>query len=340
MHYGVSWYPEMWPASEWAGDVARMAEVGFTLVRVFEFAWKRFEPSEGVFDFAWARQVLDLLHAAGIQAMLGTPTAAPPAWLTTAYPEVLKTGSDGKVRGHGQRDLLHPSGDYSGYRLIIAPQLSILSADARQRLRDWVETGGRLLLGPMSGTRTPDMTLWTDSDYGGLEELMGADQALRFSPHWVEESIDVAFADGTSCHPRIWCEAFAPREGTDVLASYRGGYGDGLPAVVSRHLGKGRVISLGCPLDEPCFQALFDLLAREADIRPMAEGGEGVLCCPRVDAEGKLTALGLVNTRKTPASIRLPFAGTDLLENEYCEGELEMAPLQVRLLRYDAKESR
>lgn len=658
---GVSWYPEMWPESEWPSDVERMAEVGMSLVRLFEFAWKRFEPSEGVYDFAWARRVLDLLHDRGIRAMLGTPTAAPPAWLTTAYPEVLKTASDGKCKTHGQRkhynvhslryrafsrnivrkmreelgghpavhswqidnemsgfdygsesarhfhdwlrrrygsiealndtwglnfwsqtydsfeqiplvvakvgsiespernhpslimdiarfqnegwssfmkeqcdeirkgpdtlvttnmtgfisemdwwshfrpmdragasmyadlsyyylnfsrfdrlraekpapywlletapnwsgggpvwnihhdergikafswlaillggsmvlywqwrshwagqemqhgtcvdqngnwmpgkqawqelaaafsehgefllahpaargpvgiladcenawlfsidpihdsnrhadrlrdeiqmplvrrhihrDILHPEADYSPYRLLVVHQMSMLSAEARQRLRAWVEAGGRLLIGPMTGNRTEHMTLWRGTQYGGLEELFGADQALRFSPHWVENEIQVQFDDGAACSPRIWCEAFAPHPGTDVLARYKGGYGDGLPAIVSRRLGKGRVITVGTALDENCRMNLFDRLAGECGIAPLAREGEGILCCPRVDADGKLRALGLINYRKTSGRIQLPAGGRDLLSGETLPASLDMAPLQVRILQ-------
>ncbi|MCC5829103.1 MAG: beta-galactosidase [Phycisphaeraceae bacterium] len=100
---GASWYPEMWPRSEWPKDIARMNELGFNVVRLFEFAWHRFEPSEGRFDFQWAVELLDQLHKAGIGVILGTPTAAPPAWLTSTYPEVLKVHHDGTPAGHGQR---------------------------------------------------------------------------------------------------------------------------------------------------------------------------------------------------------------------------------------------
>ena len=55
LHLGVSWYPELWPEEEWTKDVVRMREVGFTMVRLFEFAWKRFEPAENEFDFDCAR---------------------------------------------------------------------------------------------------------------------------------------------------------------------------------------------------------------------------------------------------------------------------------------------
>lgn len=100
---GASWYPEMWPETEWPKDIVRMQEVGFDIVRVFEFAWHRFEPQEGQYDFAWAKRLLDLCHAAGIHVMIGTPTAAPPAWLTAKYPEVLKVSADGKPATHGMR---------------------------------------------------------------------------------------------------------------------------------------------------------------------------------------------------------------------------------------------
>lgn len=662
LHLGVSWYPELWPEEEWPKDVARMQEVGFTMVRLFEFAWKRFEPTEDQFDFAWAREILDLLHEAGLRVMLGTPSAAPPAWLTTRYPEVLQCRPDGTRRGHGQRkhynphstlyrkfaeriarrmaeelgdhpavhswqidnemsgfdygpetrrhfhawlarryesieelnrrwgldfwsqaydsfeqiplvtanvgsietperhhpslimaiadfqneawdhfirsqvnairetcphpittnmtgflggmdwfrhfrsldrsgasmysdlsyyylnyarfdrlraekkapfwlletapnwsgggpvwnihhnedgiqaftwisvltggsmvlywqwrghwagqemqhgtcvsqtgkwmpgkkawqamaaafrehgpfllenpaqrgptailtktesawlfsidpihpdnryakrlqedyelplakehfqrDLLHEEGDFSGYRILLVPQMPMLREESKERLADWVREGGQLVLGPLTGNRTLEMTTWTDREYGGLEEIIGAEQSIRFSPHWVEETIEVVFDDGGRCHPRIWCDGFAPAEGTRILARYEGGYGDGHAAVVERDYGKGRVITLGCPLDEAAFLGLFRRVALAAGVEPAARGGEGVLCCPRVDADGKPSALGLVNTRKEPRKIEIAGEGRDLLCGEFCSGEVPLAPLQVRLIRY------
>ena len=79
LRIGASWYPELWLAEEWPKDVARMAELGFNMVRLFEFAWHRFEPREGAYDFDWAVQVLDLCRKHGIAVMIGTPTAGPPA---------------------------------------------------------------------------------------------------------------------------------------------------------------------------------------------------------------------------------------------------------------------
>lgn len=660
LHLGASWYPEMWPAEEWPKDIARMKEIGFSLIRLFEFAWKRFEPVEGEYDFDWAREILDQLHAAGIRAMLGTPTAAPPAWLTTRYPEVLQTKADGQVKTHGQRkhynhhshkyrelargiagkmaeelgnhpavhswqidnemsgfdygpetkahfhkwlekkygsignlnatwglnfwsqaydcfeqvplctasvgsiavperhhpslimaiarfqneawtefmreqvdeirsicsqpittnmtgfigqmdwpahfrimdrsgtslyadlsyihinyskmdrlradkaepfwmletapnwsgggpiwnihhdgdgvraftwmsmllggsmvlywqwrshwagqemqhgtcvsatgqwmpgketwatlakefsehgdwllanpamrgpvaimansenawvfsidpidpenqyakriledyymplkrahyhrDIINEQTDLSPYRLIICPHMAILRKETRARLASWVEAGGRLILGPLVGTRSDEMTAWTDQTFGGLEELIGADSAIRFTPHWVEDTISIKFADGTSCHPKFWCEGFAPREGTGVLARYEGGYGDGYSAVVSRQLGKGHIVTIGAPLDEAAYMAIVRKFAAEADVEPVISGPADVLACPRVDETGKLTCIGLVNTVKDSRDVTLPREGKDLLTGDRTGATIQLKPLEVRLI--------
>jgi beta-galactosidase len=46
------------------------------------------EPQEGHFNFDWLDRSLKALNAHGIKAMLGTPTASPPAWLYAKYPDV------------------------------------------------------------------------------------------------------------------------------------------------------------------------------------------------------------------------------------------------------------
>ena len=92
---GVCYYPEHWPEELWADDFRRMRELGFSVIRIAEFAWSIFEPAEGTFDFEVVDWVIDLAHTHGLQVILGTPTATPPAWLTHKYPEVLNVTQAG-----------------------------------------------------------------------------------------------------------------------------------------------------------------------------------------------------------------------------------------------------
>jgi beta-galactosidase len=103
LHLGAAYYPEHWPDERWPEDVRLMVDAGFTVVRMGEFAWSTFEPAEGEYHFDWLERAIDLLAENNIRTVLGTPTAAPPAWLTQTYPETLAVDEDGTRRGHGRR---------------------------------------------------------------------------------------------------------------------------------------------------------------------------------------------------------------------------------------------
>ncbi|WP_438445963.1 beta-galactosidase [Gorillibacterium sp. sgz5001074] len=100
---GVCYYPEQWPEAMWEDDYRRMRELGFTIVRMGEFAWNVFEPEEGVYDFGLFDRAIALAHRHGLKVILGTPTATPPAWLTHRHPEVLNASKEGVLYRHGMR---------------------------------------------------------------------------------------------------------------------------------------------------------------------------------------------------------------------------------------------
>lgn len=113
MYFGVDYHPEHWvypyagsaenPEGRWAKDVELMLEAGVNVVRMGEFSWGLYEPEEGRFEFDWMRRVMDLFGKAGIEVVLGTPTAAPPLWLSKKHPEILPRDENGLVKHEGTR---------------------------------------------------------------------------------------------------------------------------------------------------------------------------------------------------------------------------------------------
>ncbi|MFF5563125.1 beta-galactosidase [Streptomyces sp. NPDC012623] len=101
--YGGDYNPEQWPLDVQLQDIELMREAGVNLVSVAIFSWAQLEPREGEYDFAWLDDVLDRLHAGGIQVALATATASPPPWLTRKHPEILPRTADGTVLGQGAR---------------------------------------------------------------------------------------------------------------------------------------------------------------------------------------------------------------------------------------------
>jgi len=100
---GAAWYPEQWPESRWDADLALMEQAHFSVVRIGEFAWSAMEPSENHYEFAWLDRAIALAARHHIAVVLGTPTDAPPAWLTSQYPQTLRVDESGNRAQHGNR---------------------------------------------------------------------------------------------------------------------------------------------------------------------------------------------------------------------------------------------
>lgn len=113
IYYGAAYYPEAWPATNIESDIQRMKELNMNVMRIGEFAWSSMEPEEGKYNFKWLHDVIDKLHKNGIDVILGTPTATPPAWMLEKYPDMLRVNADGSVRYHGgRRDCSYSSETY------------------------------------------------------------------------------------------------------------------------------------------------------------------------------------------------------------------------------------
>lgn len=103
IHIGSSYYPEHWDESHWANDIRLMKEAGFTVARMAEFAWSTMEPVSGEFRFDWLEKAIAQLADAGLVTVLGTPTAAPPAWLIQQHPDMLAVDENGRRVQFGNR---------------------------------------------------------------------------------------------------------------------------------------------------------------------------------------------------------------------------------------------
>jgi len=123
---GVCYYPEHWPQDMWAADAAAMVKAGISWVRIGEFAWSRLEPQPGSYDFDWLDAAIKTLADAGLQIILGTPSATPPRWMLTRFPDMLAADAQGLPRGFGSRR--HYCHSHDGYRDAAADMARILGA--------------------------------------------------------------------------------------------------------------------------------------------------------------------------------------------------------------------
>lgn len=100
---GSSYYPEVTSSDEWERDLRNMKEVGLSVIRILDFAWTAIEPREGEYAFEWLDDFLDLSRRIGLDVILCTPTATPPAWLAKQYPEIMVERRNGARCPFGAR---------------------------------------------------------------------------------------------------------------------------------------------------------------------------------------------------------------------------------------------
>lgn len=125
IHFGVDYYPEHWPRERWETDAKLMREMGVQVVRMAEFSWFKMEPREGEFHFEWLEEAVALLGAHGIKTVLGTPTAAPPAWIIEGNPEIQPIDRQGRRRHFGGRH--HDCQSNAAYRAHIKRFVTAMS---------------------------------------------------------------------------------------------------------------------------------------------------------------------------------------------------------------------
>ncbi|OPZ83998.1 MAG: Beta-galactosidase bgaB [bacterium ADurb.Bin429] len=170
---GVAYYPEYWPEERWDEDIRLMTEARINTVRVGEFAWIAMEPAEGRYALDWLHRLFEKTGEAGIGVLLCTPTAAPPAWLTSNYPETLMVQEDGTRHTHGIRRHYCPTNrTYRNFCRAITAKLCE-EFGAYENLVGWHLDNE---LGPERGRCycehcQAQYRAWLQGRYGSLEEL-------------------------------------------------------------------------------------------------------------------------------------------------------------------------
>lgn len=100
---GVCDYPEHVSVNDWRMHAEKQKSIGLSFVRLAEFSWARIEPSEGKYNWQWLDDAIAIYQQEGLDVVLGTPTATPPAWLIQKYPEILPVDENNQVKKFGSR---------------------------------------------------------------------------------------------------------------------------------------------------------------------------------------------------------------------------------------------
>lgn len=167
-------YPEHVSSDDWHMHAQKQKQLGLSFVRLAEFSWARIEPNEGVYDWQWLDDAILIYQQYGLDIVLGTPTATPPAWLIQKYPEILPVDENGQVKKFGsRRHYDHASEIYRQECARIVTEMAKHYAE-NQAVIGWQtdnelgHEGTAMSFGGASAERFP---AWLKNKYGTLKAL-------------------------------------------------------------------------------------------------------------------------------------------------------------------------
>ena len=130
-------YPEYLEPERLEHTLALARDGGIQAIRFGEFAWSLLEPSPGDFQWAVFDRAFELTQRMGLQVILCTPTACPPAWLAQARPDILPVDEHGHRIDFGARQ--HRCYNSPALREAMAPVITALAQryGRRENLLGW-----------------------------------------------------------------------------------------------------------------------------------------------------------------------------------------------------------
>ncbi|MFE5238945.1 MULTISPECIES: beta-galactosidase [unclassified Streptomyces] len=235
------------------------------------------------------------------------------------YPELVRAWHRGLWESGIGTDFARPEADLSAYRMVLVPQLYLLSDAAIDNLVAYVRGGGTLVCGFFTGVADVDDRVRPGGMDGRLRELFGIRTVHEWWPLDADATVECDGFRGT-----LWSEELEHDGSAETVAGYRGGELDGLPAV----LRKGTAMYVST-LPEPA--ALRELLGRAAagaGVRPVLEDLPS-----GVEAVRRGELLFLLNHGGSPAAVKLPGRYLDLLTDTEADGGVELERYGVAVLR-------
>jgi len=210
-------------------------------------------------------------------------------------------------------DVVHPESDLSGYRLVVVPNLYLVSDAAVSNLHNYVRAGGHLLMSFFTGIADECDRIRPGSYPAPFTGLLG----LRIGEFWPLDDgakITAEFgSDGMQFAAALWADVIEP-DGAEVLARYVAGELAGTPALTRHGYGAGTVTYLGTCPDAAAMRRIVLAAASAAGVRPVIDGlPEGVEASRRSGPGGDY--LILLNHSGRQASLDLPAPMSGLLDH-------------------------
>ena len=220
-------------------------------------------------------------------------------------------------------DVVHPSSDLTGYRVVVVPTLYLIRDEAAAAVAQAAAGGAQVLVTFFSGIVDESDHIRLGGYPGALRDLLGI-RVEEFDP--LPEGQSVQLDDGSV--GTVWSERLDLR-GAEAVASYAEGPLTGVPAITHRSVGGGAAWYLATRLHGDDLDRLVQRVVTAAGVQAPYDCPRGVELVRRTSPTGSwLFALNHGDDEVT-----VPVRGHDLVGDAATDGRLVLAPGAVGVVR-------
>jgi beta-galactosidase len=231
-------------------------------------------------------------------------------------------------RANVTADFVAPGGDLSGYRLVVVPNLYLVSDEAAENLRRFVADGGALVVSFFSGVVDTNDHVRLGGYPGAFRELLGL-RVEDFEPLAADQQVGLRFADGGDGGAHTWSEMITPL-GAEVVATFDGGG----PAVLRHTFGQGVAWYVATAPDPEAMRRVLRWAWTEAGVSAAAVVPDGVEAVRRGDL------LFLLNHGVEAVDVSVPSGCMELITGRALETDrLRLGPRDVAIVAGPARPS-
>lgn len=227
-------------------------------------------------------------------------------------------------------DFAHPGADLSSYKLVVAPNLYLVTDEAAENLNRFVREGGSLLMSFFSGIVDEHDHIHLGGYPAPFREMLGL-VVEDFVPMAVGEGNRiVAGEDVHDCD--LWADLIHP-EGAEVLATFADGFYSGMPAATRNAYGNGVAYYLGTRPDANYTASLLGRVCAEAGAKAPLDVPPGVEVVRRRAPDASF--LFILNHNEEPVEVTVTGPARDLLTDAAQEGAMTLEASGVAALLED-----
>lgn len=226
-------------------------------------------------------------------------------------------------------DMRHPEDDLSGYRLVVVPNLFLVSVRTAERLTAFARDGGIVVIGPFSGVVDAQLRLPGGHHPGQLRDLLG----IAIEEWWPIPNgrVSIATSSGDAAQGAIWRDLI-DLVSAEAVAWYTDGDLEGMPAITRARVGDGQAWYAGTLLDDAGMAWLIREATEAAGVAALVTVPPGVDVLVRQGPDARYVFL----IERTGAETHVPLhdiRGTDLLTGVSVGGEVRLGPNGVMVIR-------